>query len=73
MTSKKDETNRFIENEEEVQQEDNHSVGPPNGTYIPLECPQRRERQWQVSKFSEIAPAGFESDMSDDSDAMELG
>ncbi|XP_068980197.1 tudor and KH domain-containing protein homolog [Bombus flavifrons] len=72
VTSKKDETNRFIENEKEVQQDDNR-IHPPNGTYVPLESSQIRERPWQVSKFSRIAPAGFESDMSDDSDVMELG
>lgn len=72
MTPKNDETNRFIENEKEVQQ-DNDRIRPPNGTYVPLECSQIRERPWQVSKFSRIAPAGFESDMSDDSDVMELG
>lgn len=73
MTSKKDKTNRFIENEKEVQRDDGRTSRPPNGTYIPLECPQKQERPWQVSKFSRVAPAGFESDMSDDSDVMELG
>lgn len=73
VTSKKDKTNRFIENEKEVQRDDGRTSRPPNGTYIPLECSQKQERPWQVSKFSRVAPAGFESDMSDDSDVMELG
>ncbi|XP_050486216.1 tudor and KH domain-containing protein homolog [Bombus huntii] len=72
MASKK-EMNRFVANEKKVQQDDDYSVRPPNGTYIPLESTQKRERPWQVSKFSRVAPAGFESDMSDDSDVMELG
>lgn len=72
MASKK-EMNRFVANEKKVQEDDDYSVRPPNGTYIPLESTQKRERPWQVSKFSRVAPAGFESDMSDDSDVMELG
>ena len=74
VTSKKDEMNRFIENEKEVQQNDDRSVRPLNGTFIPYESvSEKRERPWQISKFSLIAPAGFESDLSEDSDAMELG
>ncbi|XP_071875523.1 tudor and KH domain containing protein papi [Bombus fervidus] len=74
VTWKKNETNRSIENWKEVQQNDDHSLRPPNGTFIPLESSsEKRERPWQISKYSIVAPAGFESDLSDDSDMMELG
>ncbi|XP_076663373.1 tudor and KH domain containing protein papi isoform X2 [Andrena cerasifolii] len=62
VTPAKDETSRFIESERKVSHEDaNGQHGRPRGSKM------------RMSKMSQVAPAGYESDLSDDSDELELG
>lgn len=71
MTPVKDETKHFIENEKKVQHEDGRGDYLRNGNsnQYGRSC----NSQMKVAKYSPIAPAGYESDISDDSGEMELG
>ncbi|XP_031366312.1 tudor and KH domain-containing protein homolog [Apis dorsata] len=71
VTPVKDETKHFIENEKKVQHEDGRGDYLRNGNsnQYGRSC----NSQMKVAKYSPIAPAGYESDISDDSGEMELG
>lgn len=72
MTPVKDETARFIDNEKKVWREDgsgdylrNGSGGQPRYS--------SHASDFKFNKTQFIAPAGYESDLTDDSDELELG
>ncbi|XP_043508777.1 tudor and KH domain-containing protein homolog [Frieseomelitta varia] len=62
VTPAKDETERFIENEKEIKYR--NGAGNQSG---------KPRIRMQIDKFSRVAPAGYESDLSDASDELMLG
>ncbi|XP_076239155.1 tudor and KH domain containing protein papi [Calliopsis andreniformis] len=72
VTPVKDETNRFIENEKKARGEDGGGDYMRNGSSNNQKNRERNSKL-KVNKLSQIAPAGYESDLSDDSDELELG
>lgn len=70
VTPVKDETDRFIENERKLRREDG------GGDYLRNGNSNQRDKfdvQLKIGKTSRFAPAGYESDLSNDSDELELG
>ncbi|XP_076618490.1 tudor and KH domain containing protein papi isoform X1 [Colletes latitarsis] len=72
-TPRKDETSRFIENEKKVQfREEGGGDSLRNGNSS-NQYNRSRNSNLQINKSSRILPAGYESDISSDSDDLELG
>lgn len=71
VTPVKDTTSRFIANEIKVHQEDGSGDHLQNGSRN--QCEKFRSPPMKVDRTSRIAPAGYESDLSDVSDDLELG
>ncbi|CAL7951693.1 unnamed protein product [Xylocopa violacea] len=71
VTPVKEETSRFIETERKVQREDGGGDYLRNGNRN--QYGKSRNPQLKIDRSSRIAPAGYESDLSDDSDELELG
>ncbi|XP_029049478.2 tudor and KH domain-containing protein homolog [Osmia bicornis bicornis] len=70
VTPVKDETDRFIENERKLRREDGGGDYLRNGNSNQHD---KSEVQLKIEKASRFAPAGYESDLSNDSDELELG
>ncbi|CAK9798286.1 Tudor and KH domain-containing protein homolog [Anthophora plagiata] len=71
VTPVKEETSRFIETERKVHREDGAGDYLRNGSSN--QHGKSKTSQFKISKLSHVAPAGYESDISDDSDELELG
>ncbi|KAG7208623.1 hypothetical protein KM043_014830 [Ampulex compressa] len=71
VTPVKDETRRFIDNEKKLFRENGSGDQVRNGS-----AGQEQKRPYEnlkVDKFANVAPGGYESDLSVDSDELEMG